>query len=68
MTRKLHSEEFVEINGEVRRQTDKAILFFDGKREVWLPKSQIEDPEDFEIGKNIDILLPAWLATENGLT
>jgi len=33
----------VEISGEVRRETVKAYLWWDGKVEAWVPKSQISD-------------------------
>lgn len=50
-----------DIAAEVRRETDKAWLVFDGAREVWLPKSLVE--------KNPDgtFTLPEWLATEKGM-
>ena len=55
------------ITGEVKIERDMAILFFDGARDVWLPKSQIEEPEEFEIGKTIEILIPIWLCEEKEL-
>jgi hypothetical protein len=59
----------VEIECEVKAATDKALLIFDGKREVWLPKSQITD---FSGSDNLDInvtsvFISEWLATEKGL-
>lgn len=68
MSHKLESKEFVEVTGTVKYQTDHAILLDDGDREVWLPKSQIEDPEEFENGEHYDaILVPQWLAKDKGL-
>ena len=32
----------VDIAGELRRETLAAFLMFDGTKEVWLPKSQVE--------------------------
>jgi hypothetical protein len=50
----------VDILAEVRRETDKAWLIFDGAREAWLPKSKVErDGSTFT--------LPEWLAREKGL-
>jgi hypothetical protein len=54
--------DFVELEGEVRIRREKAILFYDGRREAWLPLSQIEMADD---GKSI--LCPEWLALDKGL-
>ena len=51
-------------------ETDRAILVSDGDVECWLPKSQIEIPEDCEDaekGDMITIYIPDWLAKENEL-
>lgn len=54
--------DLVDIAGELRRQTYKAFLIFDGTKEVWLPKSQVEhDPDDGTFA------MPEWLAKEKGL-
>lgn len=50
----------VDIDGEIRARTEKAIQFYDGNQTVWLPLSQIE----------IDgstVTMPEWLALEKGL-
>jgi hypothetical protein len=47
--------------GEVRRETERAWLVFDGVKEVWLPKSQVESNGDGTF------TLPEWLASEKGL-
>lgn len=57
----------VEIAVEVRRETDKALLVFDGKQEVWVPKSMITDQSEDERGNVETIFLPEWLALEKGL-
>jgi len=51
----------VDVAGEIRRETDKAILFFDGVRSVWLPRSQIE------VGDDGTIAMPEWMAKEKEL-
>lgn len=56
----------VEIACEVRAETEKAILIFDGKVEVWIPRSQIKD-ECEEDGKITSIFLSEWMANEKGL-
>lgn len=56
----------VEIACEVVAQTPKALLIFDGKQKVWIPRSQITDECE---GKNgiESIFISEWLATEKGL-
>lgn len=51
----------VEIAGEMRRETEKAYLVFDGSREAWVPKSQVEWDE----GKGV-FTMPEWLAIDKG--
>lgn len=59
-------DEEVEIDVDVRHETDKAYLVYDGKREVWIPKSQITD-KLVQKGKIVQITLPEWLAKDKGL-
>ena len=33
----------IEFYGEIKRETDKAYLVFDGINEIWLPKSQVKE-------------------------
>lgn len=63
-------QETVEIACEVRRETEKAWLVFDGTREVWIARSQISDyvEQPGLFGKQVSsIFIPLWLATEKGL-
>lgn len=54
--------DLVDVAGELRRETEKAFLIFDGLKEVWLPKSQVEhSPQDGTF------TMPEWLAMEKGL-
>lgn len=50
-----------DIAAELRHETERAYLIFDGAQEAWLPKSQAE--------RNTDgtFTLPEWLAREKGL-
>ena len=57
----------VEIEGEVKRETDAAVLFYNGKTEAWVPKSQITDQSEDDDGNIESIFLPEWLALEKGL-
>lgn len=54
--------DIVDIAGELRRETDKAFLIFDGDQEVWLPKSLVE----YDAGDRI-FSMPEWLAKDKGL-
>ena len=52
--------DIVDISGEKRGETEKAIKWFDGKTTQWVPKSQIEDNGDGTIA------MPEWLARDKG--
>lgn len=52
----------VDISGEIKRETEKAYLFYDGKRDVWLPKSQCEWDADKK-----EMTMEEWLAREKEL-
>lgn len=55
--------DLVDIAGQVRGETAKAFRFFDGSKEVWLPKSLCEwDASDGTMA------MPEWLAQDKGLT
>jgi hypothetical protein len=54
--------EHITLTGEIRRETDLAILFWDGEKEYWLPKSQIEDRCNYSDG--VEITIPRWLGEE----
>lgn len=53
-------KEIVDIAGEKRGETEKAIKLFDGKKTEWVPKSQVEDNGDGTF------TMPIWLAKEKG--
>jgi len=53
--------ELVDIAGQVRARTERAIQFFDGDHTVWLPLSQIEVNDDGTV------TMPEWLAQEKEL-
>ena len=52
----------IEINGEIKHETDAAYLFYDGAREVWLPKSKCEWNQDSKV-----MMVPEWLAMDKEL-
>jgi predicted RNA-binding protein (virulence factor B family) len=57
----------VEICIEIKRKTPKAYLVSDGgDDEQWLPRSQMENDEDYDIGDTFTVSIPEWLAKEKG--
>ena len=50
----------VDIAGEKRGETDRAIRIYDGSTTEWCPKSQVEDNGDGTF------TMPEWLAREKG--
>ena len=62
---------FVHLDFEkIVHATDKALLvrFCDGDEDIWIPFSQIADPEDYEKGdENGTISITEWIAEQAGL-
>jgi hypothetical protein len=54
--------DLVDIAGELRRETEKAFLIFDGTKEVWLPRALVEHDEH-----DGTFAMPEWLAKDKGL-
>jgi len=54
---------------KVVQETAKALLvFLEHGEEVWLPLSQISDPDDYQAGdENCVISITEWLARQKGL-
>lgn len=57
----------IEIAVEVRHETEKALLVFDGKTEAWIPKSQILDQSERDDGSIETIFLRESFALDKGL-
>lgn len=53
------SADATEIAGDIKRETDKAWLFFDGARQEWVPKSMATRTDE-------GLSMPEWLAKEKG--
>ena len=62
MTRNGDRDKLVDIDGEIVFETEKAYRFDDGKRTVWLPKSQVEWSKDEKY-----MTMPTWLAKDKEL-
>lgn len=54
--------DIVDIAGDLRHETGKAYLIFDGTKEVWLPKSLVERDAEHNT-----FAMPEWLAKDKGL-
>ena len=53
---------------EIKAATDAALLCEIDGSEIWLPKSQIEDGDEIEVGEeDIEINVAGWLAEQEGL-
>jgi hypothetical protein len=56
--------DLVDIEVVIKIETAKAVLVNDGKRDVWLPLSQVEMERDNE---KTFVTMPEWLAIDKGL-
>jgi hypothetical protein len=56
------NSDLVDISGEVRHETEKAYLFYDGKDQAWMPKSLCQWDDLNKI-----MTCPEWIALEKGL-
>ena len=56
------NHDIIEIAGELRHETDKAYLLFDGDKEVWIAKGLGEWDEHSKT-----MQMPEWLALDKGL-
>lgn len=61
MGRKYPSDpKLIDIAAELRHETEKAFLLFDGDKEGWVAKSLVEDNGDGTF------TMPEWLAKDKG--
>lgn len=53
---------------EILRETDKALLCRIDEEELWIPLSQIADPDEYSAGdEDLTLSVSEWFATKNGL-
>lgn len=52
--------QLVDITAEVRAETERAFMLYDGKKTGWVPKSQVEENGDGTY------TMPEWLAIDKG--
>lgn len=53
-------KELYDVAAQIKAETPKAFLLFDGTREEWVPKSQVEQNDDGTF------TMPEWLAKDKG--
>jgi hypothetical protein len=53
--------ELIDIAAELRHETPRAFLIFDGSVKIWLPKEMVEHNNDGTF------TMPEWLAKDKGL-
>ena len=61
MSEDAKKSDIVDIDGTMKRQTEKAWLIDFGDKEVWIPKSQIE----VDLVDDV-VTMPEWLAKDKG--
>ena len=53
---------------EIVSETDNAFLLLISYEEIWIPKSQISNPNDYSKGdKNCTISITNWIAKQKGI-
>lgn len=61
-------EDVVSVDAVCIRQTDKAIQVRIGKRELWVPQSQVhDDSEVYALGHDGVLVLRGWFARKEGI-
>lgn len=62
---------FVYVNvAEIKAETEKAFLMKlkHHNKPIWLPKSQVSDAEDYNVGDtDLGISITAWIAEQHGI-
>ena len=60
--------EQVEVSLDVKGETLRAFRCSQGdEQDIWIPKSQIDNLDEIEVGACSNMFIPAWLAKEKGL-
>jgi len=58
-------DDLAEVDVEVRKESEAAILVYDGRITAWIPKSQCEDWPN--VGQTGTLLAQEWILIEKGL-
>jgi hypothetical protein len=59
--------QYIDIEVQIKKETEKAILVGIGDLNFWVPISQLKNRKKNE-GDTHDITIPKWIAKKNGLT
>jgi hypothetical protein len=51
---------------ELKHETEKALLVFDGENEIWLPRSQIKNMRRIR-DNDYELVLQQWIAKGKGI-
>lgn len=62
----MNSSDTVELELDLKHETEDAYLVSDGDEDVWLPKSLVRSVDELE-GDTVLITIPEWLAKDRGL-
>lgn len=58
---------YIEVD-EIKKETEAAFLFLIDDEEVWIPKSQMADPDNYEMGDcDCEVSVTEWIANQKGL-
>jgi len=57
------SDNSIKICGDIKTDTENAILLSDGVSEDWLPRSQIKIRK---LSNGYEVIMPEWLAKKKG--
>lgn len=55
---------YVEIPFKLVHETEEAVLITDGDKQDWIPKSCIEDGQDFDYENETEINIATWFAEQ----
>lgn len=58
--------ETIEFYGEMKYDTEKAYLIYDGIDEIWLPKSKVVSLRRIR-DDDYEFIIPLWLAKKKGI-
>lgn len=53
--------------GEIKHETPKAYLVFDGEHEVWLPKGAVSSVRSIGRACDVEMEISEWIARAKGI-
>lgn len=59
----------VEFCGEIKWETERAFMVYDGTNEIWIPKSKVISKRRVSTSDGGDFIfeIPEWMAREKGI-